>query len=114
MAEEEKTAVRDMKSLFGDSQGPKKEEPCFIVIAGGTVGMMYKLTKNDIYIGRATDAEIRVDDEGVSRRHARVSITPGQQVILVDLGSTNGSYVNGNKVGGDRTQAFRFSGGTRF
>jgi two-component system, cell cycle response regulator len=110
MAEEEKTAVRDMKSLFGDSQGPKKEEPCFIVIAGGTVGMMYKLTKNDIYIGRANDAEIRVDDEGVSRRHARVSITPGQQVILIDLGSTNGSYVNGHKVGeqvlrdGDKVQ----------
>ena len=110
MAEEEKTAVRDMKSLFGDAQAPKKEEPCFIVIAGGTVGMMYKLTKDDIYIGRATDAEIRVDDEGVSRRHARVSITPGQQVILVDLGSTNGSFVNGHKVGeqvlrdGDKVQ----------
>lgn len=110
MAEEEKTAVRDMKSLFGDSQAPKKEEPCFIVIAGGTVGMMYKLTKDDVYIGRATDAEIRVDDEGVSRKHARVSITPGAQVILVDLGSTNGTFVNGQKVGeqvlrdGDKVQ----------
>ena len=87
-----------MKSLFGENQAPKREEPCFIVIAGGTVGMMYKLTKDDIYIGRATDAEVRVDDEGVSRRHARVSITPGQQVILVDLGSTNGSFVNGHRV----------------
>ena len=110
MAEDEKTAVRDMKSLFGEAQGPKREEPCFIVIAGGTVGMMYKLTRDDIYIGRANDAEIRVDDEGVSRRHARVSLTPGQQVILVDLGSTNGTYVNGQKIGeqvlrdGDKVQ----------
>lgn len=87
-----------MKSLFGDAQAPKRQEPCFIVIAGGTVGQMYKLTKDDIYIGRATDAEVRVDDEGVSRRHARVSLTPGEQVILVDLGSTNGTFVNGAKV----------------
>ena len=87
-----------MKSLFGDTQAPKKQEPCFIVIAGGTVGMMYKLTRSDVYIGRATDAEVRVDDEGVSRRHARVSLTPGEQVIIVDLGSTNGTYVNGAKI----------------
>lgn len=99
MPEEEKTAVRDMQSLFGDGTGvPAKQEACFIVIAGGTVGQMYKLTKPDIFIGRATDAEIRVDDEGVSRKHARISMTPNQQVILIDLGSTNGTYVNGAKV----------------
>ncbi|HVO32229.1 MAG TPA: GGDEF domain-containing protein [bacterium] len=99
MAEDEKTAVRDIRSLFGEQSSPEKREvPYFIVIAGGTVGMMYKLTQQDTYIGRATDAEIRVDDEGVSRKHARVSTTPNQQVIIIDLGSTNGTYVNGQKV----------------
>lgn len=88
-----------MKTLFGSDPGaPPKQEACFIVIAGGTVGQMYKLTKTDFYIGRANDAEIRVDDEGVSRKHARVSTTPNQQVIIIDLGSTNGTYVNGAKV----------------
>jgi diguanylate cyclase (GGDEF)-like protein len=98
MAEDEKTAVRDMKSLFQEAGAPTKQEACFIVIAGGTVGQMYKLQVADVFIGRATDAEIRVDDEGVSRKHARVSTTPNNQVILIDLGSTNGTYVNGMKV----------------
>src|SRR5947207_2673450 len=98
MAEDEKTAVRDMKSLFQEAGGPTKQEACFIVIAGGTVGQMYKLQAIDVFIGRATDAEIRVDDEGVSRKHARVSTTPNNQVILIDLGSTNGTFVNGMKV----------------
>ena len=112
MAEDEKTAVRDMRSLFGEAgAAPTKQEACFIVIAGGTVGQMYKLSgTGDIFIGRATDAEIRVDDEGVSRKHARVSQTPNQQVIIIDLGSTNGTYVNGAKIGeqvlrdGDKVQ----------
>ncbi len=99
MAEDEKTAVRDIRSLFGEQNAPERREvPYFIVIAGGTVGMMYKLTQSDTFIGRATDAEVRVDDEGVSRKHARVSTTPNQQVILIDLGSTNGTYVNGTRV----------------
>ncbi len=100
-----------MKSLFTEAGAPVKQEACFIVIAGGTVGMMYKLTAvGDMFIGRATDAEIRVDDEGVSRKHARISMTPNQQVILIDLGSTNGTYVNGAKIGeqvlrdGDKVQ----------
>ena len=111
MPEDEKTAVRDIRSLFGEQNAPEKREvPYFIVIAGGTVGMMYKLTQADTFIGRATEAEIRVDDEGVSRKHARVSSTPNQQVILIDLGSTNGTYVNGARIGeqvlrdGDKVQ----------
>src|SRR5579859_986520 len=98
MAEDEKTAVRDVKSLFAEAGVVNKQEACFIVLAGGTVGQMYKIAGQEMYIGRASDAEIRVDDEGVSRRHCRVAQTPNNQVILVDLGSTNGTYVNGHKI----------------
>ena len=45
MPEDEKTAVRDMRGLFGEPRAaPTKQEACFIVIAGGTVGQMYKLS----------------------------------------------------------------------
>lgn len=48
-------------------------------------------------IGRGQDADIRLADSSVSRKHARVSVTDGA-VAIEDLGSTNGTAVNGQKV----------------
>lgn len=48
-------------------------------------------------IGRAADADIRVSDGLVSRRHARIEQRNGE-FLIVDLGSTNGTYVNGRRV----------------
>ena len=53
-------------------------------------------------IGRDQTADVMVDDPGVSRRHAEVRIThdgPHLQVLLRDLGSTNGTYLNGEQIG---------------
>ena len=47
-------------------------------------------------IGRGTDVDLRVDDPGVSRHH--VEILLGREVVLRDLGSTNGTYLNGDRV----------------
>jgi len=48
-------------------------------------------------IGRAADAAIQIDSPGISRYHARILVTP-ESVTLEDLGSKNGSYVNGALV----------------
>jgi hypothetical protein len=47
-------------------------------------------------LGRGTDVDIRIDDPGVSRHHAEITL--GTDVILRDLGSTNGTLVNGRMV----------------
>ena len=47
-------------------------------------------------LGRGTDVDIRIDDPGVSRHHAQITL--GSEVILRDLGSTNGTLVNGRMV----------------
>jgi hypothetical protein len=60
-------------------------------------GQPYRMTKQVTVIGRATDADIVLDDPGVSRRHAEVHMVDGQ-VRVVDLGSTNGTYLNGERV----------------
>ena len=50
-------------------------------------------------IGRGTEADLRINDPGVSRRHAEIRVsandTSGTDVSVVDLGSTNGMLVNG-------------------
>ncbi len=55
--------------------------------------------KNKIIIGRSPEADIFIDDNQVSRRHAEVS-KEGNNYFVCDLGSTNGTYINGKLIHG--------------
>lgn len=65
-------------------------------------GLKHPLEPPGIVIGRGTDADLRINDPGVSRRHAEIRLHTGgtgtPSVSVVDLGSTNGMLVNGRKV----------------
>jgi hypothetical protein len=65
-----------------------------LLVAGDAA---HALTRSVTRIGRGTDVDIRVDDPGVSRHHAEVLL--GREVVLRDLNSTNGTYVDGVQVG---------------
>jgi hypothetical protein len=69
--------------------------------SGGTIvaddGRRFPLAELPLTIGRATDAPIRITDTSVSRRHAEVRPS-GSGWVVVDLGSTNGTRVNGAPV----------------
>lgn len=60
-------------------------------------GMRYILTGPVTVIGRGSEADIVVDDPGVSRKHLEIRVTPAG-VIASDLGSTNGLFVEGHQV----------------
>lgn len=62
-------------------------------------GRKYALNDPSIILGRSADADILVEDTGVSRRHLEI-ITRGRTVTAVDLGSTNGFSVNHRRVEG--------------
>jgi diguanylate cyclase (GGDEF)-like protein len=91
----EETNATPLVRLTGDVQGPKR--PCLVVIAGAHLGEIFPV-EGEIIIGRDLDANLRLaEDEGVSRRHARV--TPvADGALLADLGSQNGTYVDGDRV----------------
>src|SRR5262249_36842921 len=55
-----------------------------------------------ITIGRAADLELQLDHASVSRRHARITVERGE-VRIADLGSHNGTWVDGEMVHGERT-----------
>ena len=59
-------------------------------------GTAYPLTKNVVTIGRGADVDIRIDDPGVSRRHASFHL--GEPCSVVDLASTNGTFVGGHRI----------------
>jgi pSer/pThr/pTyr-binding forkhead associated (FHA) protein len=60
-------------------------------------GTRYPLVKSRTVIGRGSDADITVDDTGTSRRHVEI-LWDGSRAKVRDLGSTNGSQLNGSPV----------------
>ena len=70
-----------------------------IMRTGPNPGKSFELTKNELYIGRDINNDIVINDSEVSRKHARLILQAGGYV-LEDLGSTNGSFVNGQRLMG--------------
>jgi two-component system cell cycle response regulator len=68
-----------------------------LVLAGSNVGAMYKIEQERLVMGRGDRVDIRMVDEGLSREHARLLKESGR-FVLEDLGSTNGTYCNGERV----------------
>jgi predicted component of type VI protein secretion system len=70
-----------------------------IMRTGPNPGKSFELTKNELYIGRDINNDIVINDSEISRKHARLILQAGGYV-LEDLGSTNGSFVNGQRLMG--------------
>ncbi len=68
-----------------------------IVRTGPNPGTVFELTKEVSLIGRDVTNDVVVGDAEVSRQHSRITRTPGGYV-LEDLGSTNGTFVNGERL----------------
>ena len=66
---------------------------CLVVIYGADLGKRIALGTTDLECGRSGQTHLPLDDDAVSRRHARFAWT-GSSFICTDLGSTNGTYVN--------------------
>ena len=77
--------------------GSKRDRAYLVVLAGASVGEMYKIETEQTIIGRGQKAQIRLLDDGISREHAQL-VVRGERVVLEDMGSTNGTYCNGLKV----------------
>ena len=61
-------------------------------------GTRHPLRAPGLVVGRGTEADLRINDPGVSRRHIEFVVN-GEDLEVVDLGSTNGMLVDGTKVG---------------
>jgi hypothetical protein len=76
----------------------QRGEPRVLMISqGGQAGLSAELAGGMIMIGRGADCQLILDDDYVSTRHARVVATPNG-IYVEDLGSTNGTYVNGQRI----------------
>ncbi|HVT07121.1 MAG TPA: GGDEF domain-containing protein [Polyangia bacterium] len=94
MGADERTHIFEPQS---PATGVKRDRAYLVVLAGASVGEMYKVETDKTIIGRGQKAHIRLLDDGISREHAQV-VVEGNKVFLQDLGSTNGTFCNGIKV----------------
>ncbi|WNZ11098.1 FHA domain-containing protein [Streptomyces sp. 11x1] len=81
--------------------GPEVDEAAaqLHVVAGPDAGGVHLLHGGKIHIGRSADADVPLDDPDVSRLHCAVTLSADGRVSVVDLGSTNGTTLDGTRVG---------------
>ncbi len=95
---EDKTSVYSVPDLLDSEHG----QSAFLIMisakSAAGIGRMHKLDKSEVVLGRSSECQFQVDDDGISRRHAKVCIAPDGKFQVVDLGSTNGTYLNGTRV----------------
>jgi pSer/pThr/pTyr-binding forkhead associated (FHA) protein len=77
---------------------PRRGSPSNVtIVEGANRGETVPLDRAPLLIGRGTDAAIRLDDDYVSTRHARIAANDDQWYVE-DLGSTNGTYVGTTRI----------------
>lgn len=86
-----------MEKQAGRTLRPQNLRLALRASSGLVVGQIYPLSQHRNILGRSVDAVVPLDDERVSRKHATVDIQNGFHYV-VDLGSVNGTYLNGKKI----------------
>jgi len=95
---EEKTDRVDDRVSSGEASD-RPAMPCIVHISDTLTDTVYWLSADkELKIGRAPENDVCIRDQSISKHHARVVLTPAGAVFVEDLGSTNGTYVNGEKV----------------
>ena len=80
----------------------RRGEACVVVLYGPELGRRATLGRGAFQIGRSSKNELPIDQESVSRHHARITHSQARAYAIEDLGSTNGTYVNDEKVGQEK------------
>lgn len=115
--------TRFSQSILSAGRTAAEHPSCLVRIHPSEgLGELIELTSDDLIVGREAGCDLQLCDDSVSRRHARLETTP-EGCWVVDMGSTNGVYVNDLRVerqqlaAGDRlrlgNQIFRFLGADR-
>jgi len=94
----ERTAVVNLADLRqGASKRQAKDRHLLIRARGAHLGQVLKLGDQPHRVGRANECEIWLSDDGVSRKHATITLDNGGYLVE-DLGSANGTFVGGQKI----------------
>jgi diguanylate cyclase (GGDEF)-like protein len=86
------------------AEAPSRDlRPALVFLSGELIAVPIPLEREEVILGRAFEADVRVNDTKVSRQHAKINVRPaqnrsGSQYVLTDLSSRNGTYLNGRRI----------------
>jgi diguanylate cyclase (GGDEF)-like protein len=90
--------ITDIKAALEAADNEAAEKPaCFLVVGGDLNGTIFDLLDGETIVGRNPDCTIPLEFQGISRKHFKVQVT-GDNAIVQDLGSANGTFVNNTKI----------------
>ena len=95
--------VTEQDTLISELNKASSAEACLIVVRGQQPGKRYELSGPVMRIGRDSSSDIIIDDPKVSRQQAKL-IKERTSVLLVDGGSTNGTFVNDLRIDANTPQ----------
>jgi diguanylate cyclase (GGDEF)-like protein len=93
--------VTAVEPARGSAPARRKGESCVVVLYGPELGKRATIGRSAFQIGRSSKNELPIDQESVSRHHARITMS-ARTHFIEDLGSTNGTFVNDERVEGKR------------
>src|SRR5216684_737408 len=92
----------ELDTYSGQYQRPGERRPALVFLRGELLAVPIPLDRAQVTVGRALDADIRVNDSRASRLHARITTQPDETGVmryhLKDLDSTNGTILNGKAI----------------
>jgi diguanylate cyclase (GGDEF)-like protein len=90
--------ITDIRKALASLEDEAKQKPACLLVAGGELnGSIFNLPIGETTVGRNPDCSVSLDFHGVSRRHFTINVDDSE-VVLTDLGSANGTYLNNAKV----------------
>ncbi|HJT04069.1 MAG TPA: FhaA domain-containing protein [Pseudonocardiaceae bacterium] len=95
-SDDDQQSYREATPGYADDQGGYRQLSAALILDDGS-NRYHQLTEGTMVVGRGHDAQFRLPDTGVSRRHLEIT-WDGRTARLADLGSTNGTTVNGTPV----------------
>lgn len=96
MPKERETVITVVDKELDEHAAPTGQA-CLVVFYGEDIGKRYFLDHTELVVGRSDSANIQVQQESVSRQHARF-VTREGRTFVYDLNSTNGTFINDDRV----------------
>jgi len=97
MADQDNNFEHTIITRLEDLTGPDDKYAYLVFLSGPMMGKMHHLSSGLVVVGRAADIEVPISDPSISRRHCQIEFSNGKTFIR-DLGSTNGTFVNGARI----------------